>query len=155
MVRPGLRTQVHNDVWAGALFIAFGLLGLWLSRGYNMGSLQYMSTGYFPRLVCYGLIMLGAAVAWLGFRKGEEEGGETIPLTRAVVIIPVAVAVFGWTVERFGLVVALVAMLSLGALAGRGLKPLSFAIAVISLVAVCYLIFIWGLRMPMDLWPRG
>lgn len=153
-MEPGTRRQLHQDFWAGLLFIGFGLLGLWLSRDYRMGTLQNMSTGYFPQLVCYGLILLGAVIAWLGFRARAVEQGETVPLSRAVLIIPVAVAVFGWTIERFGLVAALMAMLVIGALGGRGLKPTSFAVASVTLIAVCYLIFIWGLRMPIDVWPR-
>lgn len=151
-MRPdGLRDYLRTDMMAGALFIGFGLLGLWLSRDYSMGTLQSMSTGYFPRLVCYGLIILGAAIAWTGFQSRAPEP-ESPPLSRAVLLIPVAVAVFGWAIEKLGLVLALLVMLSIGALAGRGLRPLSFAVAAASLVVVCLLIFVWGLRMPIDIW---
>ena len=148
------RSYLHTDVLAGLLFIAFGLVGLLLSRDYDMGTLQQMSTGYFPRLVCYGLLLLGAAIAWFGL-KAQEPDHEAVPLSRAVVLIPVAVAVFGWTIEHYGLVLALLAMLLIGAPAGKGLRPLPFLIAAITLIVVCILIFVWGLRMPIDVWPRA
>ena len=55
------RAFVTKDFLAGVMFVAFGLLGLWLGRTLEAGTASAMEAGYFPRLICGLLIAIGAA----------------------------------------------------------------------------------------------
>ena len=57
------RALTSKDFLAGNLYMAFGLLGLWLGRTLETGSANAMEAGYFPRLVCGLLIVIGAALS--------------------------------------------------------------------------------------------
>src|SRR5438477_2462526 len=66
------RALTSKDFLAGNLYMAFGLLGLWLARTLEVGTASAMEAGYFPRLVCALLIGLGAALAVTSLlRPGE------------------------------------------------------------------------------------
>ena len=49
-----------QDILAGLLFVAFGLLGVWLARALAGRNRKRHGAGYFPRLVCGLLIAIGA-----------------------------------------------------------------------------------------------
>ena len=55
-----MNVLLSKDFLAGILYIAFGLLGLWLGRALETGSADAMGPGYFPRIVCALLIAIGA-----------------------------------------------------------------------------------------------
>src|SRR5437763_11414104 len=59
----------RKDLLAGAMFMSVALLGLWLSHDYPLGTAVRMGTGYVPRLLCWVLLALGAAVALTAFRS--------------------------------------------------------------------------------------
>ena len=66
------RVFASKDFLAGTLFTAFGLLGLWLGRTLPVGAASAMEAGYFPRLVCTLLVVIGAALAMISlFRAGD------------------------------------------------------------------------------------
>src|SRR5829696_5215451 len=110
------RMLSRQDVLAGSLFMAIAILGLWVSRNYPIGTALRMSTGYVPRLLCWLLLLLGAAILVSGIRSIDAEG-ELGPggTWRPIILIPAALVAFGLSLERFGLVVAcalLIAMAS-------------------------------------------
>src|SRR3977135_4561376 len=76
------RVFASKDFLAGGLYMAFGLLGLWLGRSLDVGTASAMEAGYFPRLVCALLIAVGAALAGTSLlRAGETpERGKWRPL---------------------------------------------------------------------------
>ena len=76
------RIFASKDFLAGGLYMAFGLLGLWLGRNLDAGTASAMEAGYFPRLVCALLVAIGAALAAMSlFRAGEvPERGRWRPL---------------------------------------------------------------------------
>ena len=54
--------RVVNSEWIppGLFFIALGSAALWLSRDYPFGDLNRMGPGFFPRMLSFGMIGLGA-----------------------------------------------------------------------------------------------
>jgi hypothetical protein len=62
--------------------------------------------------------------------------------------------VFGLALERLGLVVSILLLAGIGAVAGRGMRPLETAIATLVLVVLCWLVFIVGLSLTIPVWPR-
>jgi len=60
---------------------------------------------------------------------------------------------FALALERLGLLLSILLLTSIGAVAGRGLRPLETAVVALVLVALCWLIFIVGLSLTIPVWP--
>ena len=60
-----------KDVLAGLLFMGIAAFGLWVSRGYPVGTASRMGTGYMPRLLLWLLLGLGGSILALGLWKGD------------------------------------------------------------------------------------
>src|SRR5881227_1795822 len=93
----------RKNVLAGLLFIAVALVGLWVSRDYQIGTALRMGTGYVPRLLCWTLLGLGTVVllqgAWTkDTTAGASAGGQAA--WRPVVFVTASLVVFGLTIER-------------------------------------------------------
>jgi len=136
----------------GAFFVLMGAIGLWVSKGYHMGTAHNMGSGYFPRLLCIGLLILGALSMLLESSK-EETNRKEAPLSRAVVLIPLAIAVFGLTYDRLGFVLSTTLMITVASRAHSGLRPVAVLITTVILVLLCVLVFAWGFKLPLNLWP--
>ncbi len=140
----------HNrDALAGLLFIALGLVGFLVALSYDFGNLSDMGPGFFPRVLSVILVGFGVVTLFKGlrFKVQIEEGWNWLALS----LLMGALVGFGWTMERFGLLPALVILIFVSALAGREFKftETLILIAVLSLMAVA--IFIWGLGLPYSL----
>ena len=61
--------------------------------------------------------------------------------------------VFALSIERLGLVLAIVLLTGIGALATNALRPLETAIAAAVLVALSWAVFILGLGLTIPVWP--
>ncbi|MBI3434008.1 MAG: tripartite tricarboxylate transporter TctB family protein [Proteobacteria bacterium] len=146
---------LRGDVLAGLMFVAVGALGLFLSRHYPVGTALRMGTGYMPRLLCWILLVLGLLVAAqaLVFSRAP-------PLAlqwsgwRPLLFVTLAVLVFGFTIERLGVVAATAFLVLVGAFARRGLRPLEIVATAFLLVVFTVGIFVWGLGLTLDVWPE-
>ena len=140
---------------AGLLFIAVAVIGLWASRNYPIGTTTRMGTGYVPRLLCW--ILLGARRAGAGAGPARR-GGDLIergrPVWRAIVFVPLSLLVFALLIGPFGVVAATVALVVVGALASRESRPLEVAAAALLLVVLTLAIFVWGVGLPIPVWPE-
>jgi putative tricarboxylic transport membrane protein len=149
------RLLLRKDVLAGLMFIAVAVLGLYLARDYTVGTAVRMGTGYIPRLLCWVLAALGAATVLQGLLPGGETvASEKGARWRAAVFVPGALVVFALTVEPLGLFIASLALVVVGSLAGRDLRLVEVAVAALVLAALCVGIFVWGLRLPIAIWPE-
>ncbi len=52
------------------------------------------------------------------------------------------------------MVIAALLLIGIGSLAGRELRPLEVVIAALVLVAMTLGIFVWGLGLPIQVWPE-
>ena len=112
----------RNDVLAGLLFMAVAAFGLWVSRDYPVGTALRMGTGYVPRLLCWVLLGLGALILVQGLRAAVRgRCARSRPAWRAVIAVTAALVLFALSIERLGLVVAIVLLVGIGALATRAL----------------------------------
>src|SRR5215475_12397050 len=96
------------DVLSGLLFIAVAAFGLWVSRDYPVGTSLRMGTGYVPRLLCWVLLGLGAIVMAQGLRQPSPPLRQTVIAWRALVSVTIAIVAFALSIERLGLVLAIV-----------------------------------------------
>ncbi|MBX9827544.1 MAG: tripartite tricarboxylate transporter TctB family protein [Xanthobacteraceae bacterium] len=146
-------TLARADVLSGLLFIAVAALGLWISRDYPVGTALRMGTGYVPRLLCWMLMGLGAIVLVQGLREKAPPVRPSVAGLRATLAVTLAIVAFALSIERLGLVLAIVLLTGIGALATRALRPLETAIAALVLIALSWGIFIAGLGLTIPVWP--
>ena len=142
------------DVLSGLLFIAIAAFGLWASRSYPVGTALRMGTGYMPRLLCWILLGLGVIVLAQGLRQKAEPLRTSAQAWRAVMSVTLSLVAFGLSIERLGLVLAILLLIGLGALATNALRPLETAIAALGLIALSWSIFILGLGLTIPVWPE-
>lgn len=155
-MRPfSLQMLGRKDALAGLMFIAVAAFGLWASRDYPIGTALRMSTGYVPRLLCWVLLGLGAAVMVSGLRATDERAAFAgARHWRALVFVPGSLVVFAFAMDRLGVVIATILLVGIGSLAGRDIRPLEIAISAVVLVLITLTIFIWGLELPIPVWPE-
>ena len=142
------------DVLSGLLFIAVAVFGLWISRNYPVGTALRMGTGYVPRLLCWMLFGLGAIILAQGLRQPAPAVRPTAIAWRAVLSVTIAIVAFALSLERLGLVLAIVLLTGIGALATRMLRPLETAVAAVVLIVLSWGIFIAGLGLAIPVWPE-
>jgi hypothetical protein len=145
------RAFVSKDFLAGSLYMAFGLIGLWLGRSLEVGTASAMEAGYFPRLVCALLIAVGAALSATALiRAGEiPERGKWRPL----VFVTLSCLAFALLLHPLGLVPTLVVTILLACLAGGNIRLLPLLLLCLVLIVATVGIFVVGLHIVIPLWP--
>jgi hypothetical protein len=138
-----------KDFWAGAMFIATGLSAIVIARGYAFGTTLRMGPGYFPTALGGLLVLFGLWFVTKGLRSQERIEGGWSP--RALIILPLALVLFGVLVERAGFVPALAVLIFGSATAGTQFRPVEVALATVVLTLLCVAVFIWGLGLPYPL----
>src|SRR4051794_22682978 len=115
--REGL-VKGSQDLLCGLLFALIGAAGLWIGRNYPIGTSLRLGTGVFPRILCWGLVGIGAIV----LARGLSTHGPSIGrwAWRPVLLIGAAAGAFAVLIEPAGLFAAMIVMMVLGALAGQG-----------------------------------
>jgi|SRR5688572_30000255 hypothetical protein len=149
-----LRLLWRKDVLAGLLFIAVAVVGLYASRDYPIGTATRMGTGYVPRLLCWILLGLGLVIFVGGLRSTAEALAPSPPIRRALIFVPASLLVFAFAIGRLGVVVAIVLLVAVGAFAGRDSRPFEAAAVALALIALTLAIFVWGIGLPIPVWPE-
>jgi hypothetical protein len=99
-----------------------------------------------------GWVLLGFGVALATRGLLVEEQAEPWAL-RPLLLIPASVAAFGFAIERFGLVAAVLALVIVARIGGRDVRPLETALLGAGLAAFCVLVFVRLLGMSPPVWP--
>ena len=150
---PMLHALGRKNVLAGLMFIAVAALGLWVSRDYPIGTALRMGTGYVPRLLCWVLMGLGAAVLIQGLRKDAPPERVTLGQLLPVVVVTASLIAFALAIEQLGFVLSVLLLVGIGAAAARDIKAWETLAAAVVLVALCWAIFILGLGLTIPVWP--
>ena len=146
-----MRLRFNQDIAAGLLFMAFGLAAYYIGQDYRPGTSLRMGPGYFPRILSWLLIGLGAIIAIRGMVARAE------PLTRwylrPLILILVSLLAFRYLIDSAGLVLATIAAVGIGAAGGSEFRASEVAILVIGLAVGGTLLFSYALGLPMKVWP--
>jgi hypothetical protein len=147
-----IKIRAPRDLLAGLLFIAIGAIGAWMAASYAFGSTLRMGPGYFPTVLSWGTILLGAIIA---LRSLAAQGD---PLTRVgwrpLAMVLGSIVTFGLLINRTGLVIAIIATSIVGGLASREVGRIELVLLSLGLAVFCVLVFVYGLSQPFDLWPQ-
>lgn len=142
-----MRIDLHRnrDFLAGLLFAFIGALAVIVARDYPMGTASRMGSGYFPTVLGGILVLFGAWLMVRGMLSGEQVRGDWA--WKALAWIALAIVSFGYFMDRFGLVPALVAVFFASAAGGREFrfKEVLALTVVMSLFAVGTFVYALGL----------
>jgi hypothetical protein len=149
-----LRILARKNVLAGLMFVGIAALGLWVSRDYPIGTALRMGTGYVPRLLCWILMGLGAAILIQGLREKDAPHehlawAQLLP----IVVVTASLVAFALAIEQLGLVLSILILVGVGALAARDIRAWEALAAAIVLIALSWAIFVLGLGLTIPVWP--
>ncbi|MGQ3353187.1 MAG: tripartite tricarboxylate transporter TctB family protein [Phreatobacter sp.] len=147
-----MRRLINSEVASGLLVVAFGVLGLSAIGSLDIGTANDMGPGYLPRLVAWALVVAGLAMTGLAVLRTHPP----IPdlHLRPLVAISAAVLFFGASIDRYGMVIAVVGMTLLAGLASPISRWRETPLIAGCLAAGAVLVFIVGLKLAIPIWPR-
>jgi hypothetical protein len=111
-----------------------------------------MGPGYFPRVLGGVLVVLGVIVALRSLRPAETVVALSVRF-RPLVMVLASVVAFAVALPKLGLVVASMLLVVLSRMAAPGFRWVEVLVFGAGLTAFCTAVFVWGLKMPMALWP--
>lgn len=140
-----------RDVVGGLVVVAIGGLFLLFGRELPVGSSLRMGPGYFPAILSWLMVALGAVMAGLAWRAPHQEGVFGVVPWRALVLIVGATLLFGVALRGLGLLPVLLVVVFATAWGSRyaGLKA-SIVLA-LGIALFCSGLFIKGLGLPLPL----
>ena len=143
--------RAPQDIAAGALFAAIGGGALAASWTWRTGTLAEMGSGFVPQLVAGLLLLVGLGV----LARGLMARGEPIQLgsLRPLLVVTLGVLLFAGTLERFGMVAAVVLVVALSAFVPNRPRLIVVAALAAGLSAACVALFVRGLGLPVRVWP--
>jgi putative tricarboxylic transport membrane protein len=150
----GVRKLIRNpqDFYGGLVLAALAVFALWAGsdlpgmRGFAFGP------GTAPRLFSVLLLGVSLAIALTGLLSDGpplEKWG-----VRGPVLFIVSVIFFGATIRPLGLIIASFGSLVIAAAASKESKLVETVIWSAVLTIFCVLLFVYGLKLPLQLWPR-
>ncbi len=144
----------RRDLAFGGLMMLLALFALWVSRNYEMGTADQMSTGYMPWLISVSLLFVGALIAVKALWTGPAIELEPHRWLRPLFGVSAALIVFLFTLERLGLVASSIILVLIAGLASRETRPVELAIWAAVLTAGSVGVFIYVIGLPIGLWPK-
>lgn len=144
----------RKDFWSAFLYITLGTVTIIASLGYEFGSASNMGPGFFPIVLSTVLIIIGAILAIRSFRAAGTVASSKLGHMnwKALALISGSTVVFGLLLPLTGVVIALPALMLMGASASRHFRiELRAILGMLVLSGVCALVFVVGLGVPMPL----
>jgi putative tricarboxylic transport membrane protein len=152
--QPSTHRKIRNpqDFYGGLVLSAFALFALWAGsdlpgmRGFAFGP------GTAPRLFSILLLATGIGITLVGFFTDGpplERWG-----VRGPVLFILSVVFFAAAIRPLGVVITSFGALMIAAGASRESRLIESLIWSAVLTAGCVALFIYGLKLPLQLWPR-
>jgi hypothetical protein len=150
-----------EDLVSAAIFIVLGVGAFIMALDYRTGTLYRMGPGIFPLLVSGLMAILGAAlgvqavVAWRLRRASGAKAGllPDMAAMRALILTMMSLVAFALLIRTAGMMIAITAMAFIATRAQPGRPILSSLILSASLAVICAAIFVYGIGIPISLWP--
>lgn len=134
------------EIAAGLIWVGIGLGATLIASAYAFGTIVRMGPGFVPIMLGILLAVLGLVVAWQGRRLPKV----SLDLRfRAIACILGGIIVWVAMIDHLGFVPSTLALIGISALAERGIKPMETAALAAGMTIVGYLIFIYGIGIPI------
>lgn len=149
-----MKIKSQRDFWSGLMFLAVGLGFAWGATFYRFGDSARPGPGFFPFGLGLLTALLGLVILFNALSVERADGDAIGPLAwKPLGFIVGAVVLFGWALPQLGLVVALPLLVVVAALAGDEFHIGEVIVNALVLTALCWAIFIWGLKLTIPLLP--
>jgi hypothetical protein len=146
-----LKIGDKKDFSAGIMYIILGGFFALFAGNYPMGTAVRMGPAYFPTVLGWILAGLGLIVLVRSFILQGEEPRKTN--YRPLLLVLGSVFVFGFLLDKAGLVVASFLMMFISAFGGWDFKWKEQVINAVAMTAVNVSVFYYGLALPFKLFP--
>ena len=149
-----MKIKSEKDFWSGLMFIVVGIGFAWGALNYSFGTSARPGPAYFP----FGLGIFQAALGAVLLFKAltfEVEGGDPIgpwPIKQGAIIIG-SVVLFGLTLPKLGMAIALPLLIGVGSLASGEFRIKEVLLNCVILTVASWGIFIKGLGLTLPMWP--
>jgi hypothetical protein len=134
------------------MFFCIGTFAAIWSTHFSRGSFTNMGPGGFPLILGTLLAVLGLATIVVGLSTGDTPiatiGG------KALILIPLSIAVFAATLERLGLIPAIALSVAIAGLANPIVRFREIAVLCVALVVFGAAVFVYGLALPLALFAQ-
>ncbi len=168
-----MKIKSERDFWSGLMFVVIGVVFAVGATHYSMGPacpagdpcaanlwarLSQLSAhpgaGYFPLGLSILLALLGTIVLFKSLTI-ESEGGDPVGAFawRPLLVIVIAIAVFGVMLEKIGLALTVPVLIFIASLAGDEFRWKGVLANAIVLTVGSWFIFVWGLKLTIPMWP--
>ena len=149
-----MKIKSQRDFFSGLMFIVAGVIFAVGATNYPMGTSAKPGAGYFPLILSVLMAVLGAVVLFKSLTI-ETEGGDLIGniAWRPLIVIVVAIAVFGLCINRLGMVATIPILIVITSLAGDEFSWPGVIINAVVLTVASWGIFILGLKLTIPMWP--
>ena len=147
-----IRIRSVQDFLAGLMFVAFGVVGAYIARKYPFGTSVRMGPGYLPVVLSWCMIALGVLIVGKSLIL-EGPGFGRVKL-RPLVFVLGCVLVYALTIERLGLAISTFLTTVICAYADTNMRWVETLILGVALSAFCVVTFIYGLSLPLSIWPE-
>jgi putative tricarboxylic transport membrane protein len=95
------------------------------------------------------MILFGLYTLVSGLRSSEKlEGSWSL---RALIVLPIALCLFGFLIDRAGFIPAMLVLVFGSSLASTEFRPIESLLFAIFMTALCAVVFVWALGLPYPL----
>jgi hypothetical protein len=145
-----LKVKNPQDFGAAILFLTIGIAGVYFGRDLTFGTASKMGPGYFPTILSYIIILIGAIV---GLRSLVIEGPPIEPVRlRPLVFILIAILAFGYLIEQIGLAITTAGLAIFAAYARDSVNLKETIALAVLLSAFAVGVFAYALGQPLPIW---
>lgn len=156
-------TKAPRDLGSSFIIVMIGVTGLYFGAELTMGTAGRMGPGYFPRLLSWLIIAMGAGIglASLSLSGPPVQAPQFRPMVFALASIVVfgylmnGFTIFGYEVPGLGLAITAVVLVLIAAMARREFKLTESLLLGVGLSVATVLIFVYGLGQPLPDCPNG
>lgn len=148
-----MKIRNPKNFWSGVMFFALGLGFALFAQNYDMGTAQRMGPAYFPTVLGALLALLGLGIAIGGLAREGHDGKIDKFHFGPIAWIIGAIVAFGVLLRPAGLVVALVALVTISMFGSHEFKWKEAAAVSFVMGVIVYLVFIYGLKLTIPVWP--
>ena len=140
-----MQLKMRKDLGAGLIALAIGIVVCSISLTYRIGIPSRMGPGLVPLVLGIVLVLSGIGAVLTGIRSSDLAPPFR---TRPMIMVTLALVVFGVTIERLGFVPASALLIVLSGMSESPPKWVSLAILSVVLIPAAYFLFIVLLGIP-------
>jgi Tripartite tricarboxylate transporter TctB family len=141
----------RKDLASGAIFVAIGLFYLiYAIKTLPMGRALNMGPGYFPIVLSWIMIAIGATVFGRSFFVAQATRFGIVPW-RAIVMLTLAIIVFATFLDQLGLLLAVFLAAFLSSMSSSQIKIRTGVIVSLGIALFCTLVFGFGIKLSIPI----